>query len=515
MAKLAQARLRLWRFDGRGLRLAFGDDPGWRPPVPQVGGRIPVLEHGWIWLQAVPGTTGFWLEIEPDSDRPVETLAPQVAAVVGALLASQLDLGRITEELADRYQEIDLLYTISELLGQKIYFKETAKNILREVSTMVSARRASILVHDEASGRLDIVATWGVRPEQLTPVTIDDEESIAARVFRDERAVAVRAEDADLLIHEDERSYRGRAFLCVPVSYAAPGSRSRCVGVMSFTDRLGNDEFSVSDQKLVAAVANQVGAAIENDRLTLRDIRQQRVQQELSLAHDLQLKLMPTPAVLGDRADLAVRCYPAEQVGGDFYTFGQLRDDQVGVMLGDVSSHGFSAALVMALVLSAAAIHTGTDGSPDDILDALHRSLSGKLDSTEMYFTVFYGILSRAAGEITYASAGHQHAFKIPRQGAPIRLATTAPPLGLAEPGGIGCAHVEWDAAHDLLCLWTDGLVEARNADGKAYSERRLLDVMAQVRTETPEAIVQAVFDDLERFGARYRDDRTLLVLRL
>jgi len=490
LAKLAQARLRLWRYDGRGLRLAFGDDPGWQPPVPRVGGRIPVLEHGWIWLQAVPGANGFWLEVEPDGPRPVETLAPRVAEVVGAFLASQHDLGRITEELADRYQEIDLLYTISELLGQKISFRETAKNILREVSTMV-------------------------RPEQLTPVTADDALSIAARVFREERMVVVNAEDANTLVHEDERTYRGRAFLCVPVSYAAPGARSRCVGVMSFTDRLGTDEFSVGDQKLVAAVANQVGAAIENDRLTLRDIRQQRVQQELSLAHDLQLKLMPTPSVLGDRADLAVRCYPAEQVGGDFYTFGQLRGDQIGVMLGDVSSHGFSAALVMALVLSAAAIHTGTDGSPDEILDALHRSLSLKLDSTEMYFTVFYGILSRAAGEITFASAGHQHAFKIPREGDPIRLATTAPPLGLAEPGSIGCSHVEWDVAHDLLCLWTDGLVEARNADGEAYSERRLLDVMGRCRSEKPETIVQAVFDDLESFGAQYRDDRTLLVLRL
>jgi len=515
LAKLAQARLRLWRFDGRGLRLAFGDDPGWQPPVPKAGGRIPVLEHGWIWLQAVPGTNGFWLEVDPQSQRPVETMAPQVAEVVGAFLATQHDLGRITEELADRYEEIDLLYTISELLGQKISFRDTAKNILREVSTMVSARRASILVHDEESGFLDIAATWGVRPEQLTPVTIDDALSTAARVFREERMVVVNAEDAHVLVHEDERTYRGRAFLCVPVSYAAPGARSRCVGVMSFTDRLGNDEFSTGDQKLVAAVANQVGAAIENDRLTLRDIRQQRVQQELSLAHDLQLKLMPTPAVLGDRADLAVRCYPAEQVGGDFYTFGQLRGDQVGVMLGDVSSHGFSAALVMALVLSAAAIHTGTDGSPDEILDALHRSLSGKLDSTEMYFTVFYGILHRAAGELTFASAGHQHAFKIPRHGDPVRLATTAPPLGLAEPGSIGCSRVEWDVTNDLLCLWTDGLVEARNVDGDAYSERRLLEVMAQSRTEQPEAIVQAVFDDLERFGARYRDDRTLLVLRL
>jgi sigma-B regulation protein RsbU (phosphoserine phosphatase) len=94
-------------------------------------------------------------------------------------------------------------------------------------------------------------------------------------------------------------------------------------------------------------------------------------------------------------------------------------------------------------------------------------------------------------------------------------LATTAPPLGLVEPGSIGCSHVDWDVDNDLLCLWTDGLVEARNADGEAYSERRLLDVMGRCRSERPEAIVQEVFDDLDNFGARYRDDRTLLVLRL
>ncbi len=476
-----------------------------------------MLEHGWIWLEQVPRTHGFWLEVIAGDEDTIARLAPHAAQVVGLLAAGQNEVGRVTEELADRFQEIDLLYSISELLVQKLHFRETARNVLGEVSNCVGARRGSIMVYDEDSQELQVAASWGTGNRQLTGVRVDDPESIAAKVFRDERVLVINAEDAipDLFRHEEERAYRGRAFLCTPVSYAMPGTRARCLGVMSFTDRLGNDEFTITHQKLVAAVANQVGAAIENDRLTILDLQQQRLQQELDLAHDLQLKLMPVPAALAGVADLAVRCVPAEQVGGDFYTFGRLREGQIGVMLGDVSSHGFSAALVMALVLSAAAIHTGTDGAPNEVLDALHASLSAKLDSTEMYLTVFYGILCPSRAELVFANAGHQHAFRIPRRGAAVRLQTTAPPLGLAAPGSIAGARTPWDLEADILCLWTDGLVEARNESGQTYGEPRLLGVLEQNRQGSPDSIAEAVFEDLERFGATFRDDRTLLVLRL
>lgn len=516
---MAHTRVRLWRYDGRALRLAAGTDPGWQPPVPHNGGRIPVLEHGWIWLEAVPEATGFWLEVEPEDGRPVETVAPQLAAVVGSLLASRNALGRVTEELADRYEEIELLYTISEVLGQTVRLKEAASNILREVSTVVAARRASIMVYDEATGLLRPVAARGVRPERLTPVRRDDFHSVAARVFREGKLLAVDTPDPDpeSARRAAERGYLAHAYLSVPIAYAAPGAKSRTVGVMNFTDRLGGDSFSGSDIKLVSAVANQVGAAVENARLAVRDLKRQRLQQELELAHDLQLKLMPVPSVLDGCARLAVRCIPAEQVGGDFYTFSRRGPGEVGVMLGDVSSHGFSAALVMALVLAAAGIHTGTSGTPDEILEALLRSLSTKLDSTEMYLTVFYGVLDRTGRRIRFANAGHQHAFRVPADGEPQRLATTAPPLGLAEPGGIACQELPWDPETDLLCLWTDGLVEARNRDGEPYGEDRLLDVLLRSRLAGlgPDDIVEAVFQDLDGFGARYRDDRTLLVLRL
>src|SRR5260370_36537985 len=113
-----------------------------------------------------------------------------------------------------------------------------------------------------------------------------------------------------------DRQYRGQAFLSVPVVYASPGRVPTPIGVINLTDRTGEDAFTAGDRKLVAAIANQIGAAIENARLVERDLGQQRARRELQLAHGRQLKLHPSPAVVATKADVAARCRPAESVGG-------------------------------------------------------------------------------------------------------------------------------------------------------------------------------------------------------
>src|SRR5205814_6444517 len=113
------------------------------------------------------------------------------------------------------------------------------------------------------------------------------------------------------------RRYKGKAFLSVPVLYGAPGQPSRPIGVINLTDRLGEDAFTAGDRKLVAAIANQIGAAIENARLAARDLSQQQMRRELELARGLPLKLLPSPLVLAARADGAARCRPAAAGGGD------------------------------------------------------------------------------------------------------------------------------------------------------------------------------------------------------
>lgn len=471
---------------------------------------------GMSWFTPVPEAEGLWLEIQGDGARPTGTPRAALAApLIEMLLSSERDAARLWDELTVRYAEIDLLYAISEILGQTVRLEEAARTILRQVARVVGARRASIMVYDDAASVLRVVASQGFDKGHAPALSPDDPQSIAARVYREQRVIGGDATQVSGRRGAGRHPvYKGNAFLSVPICYAAPGSPARTIGVINLTDSLDGDRFTPRDRKLVTAVANQIGAAIENARLAAREREQQRLEDELQLAHDLQLKLMPEPHVLKGEAQVAVRCVPVASVGGDFYTFLRQGEGRVGVMLGDVSSHGMSAALMMALVLSAAGIHTAAAAGPAETLHRLRESLLAKLSEVEMFATAFYGVLDRTARTLFYANAGHPHAFRITQEGKAERLEATAMPLGLGTWGPIAQATISWDVEHDLLCLFTDGLGDAADAEGVRFGEARLLTRITALRDRPPEEIVDAVMTEVDRHSAAPADDRTLLVMR-
>jgi sigma-B regulation protein RsbU (phosphoserine phosphatase) len=431
-------------------------------------------------------------------------------ALFGLFLRADGETVHLTEELATRYEEIDLLYTLNDILGQALRLEDAAETIIRAVSDVVGAARASLAVLDEDAGLLRTVAVQGFDGAVAGHIPLDDPVSVAARAVRE-----CEPQVGDAVQRPDSgRGYRGRAYMSVPITYRTPGGASRCVGVINLTDRIREGRFSATDQKLVTAAANQIGAAIELARLVARQREQQRLQDQLEVAHHLQRSLLPSPDVLRGDAEVAVRCLPAERVGGDFYYFNRLGLGLVGVMVGDVSSHGISAAIVMAAVMSAAGIHAAGGDTPDRALTAIGGSLAAKLASSETYLTVFYGILDPINRRLTWANAGHPHAFRLPAEGAPERLEATAPPLGLGTTG-IACRAVPWTSGRDLLCVWTDGLVDAENQAGERFGETRLLALLSARRAWNPELIVADVMAQADAFSPHPADDRTLLVLRL
>jgi sigma-B regulation protein RsbU (phosphoserine phosphatase) len=237
--------------------------------------------------------------------------------------------------------------------------------------------------------------------------------------------------------------------------------------------------------------------------------------QELQLAHDLQMKLLPKPSVVAPDAAVAARVVPAERVGGDFYQLFRLGEGRTGAMIGDVSSHGYRAALIMALALSASAIHAQGTTDPGAALGGLVETLRDELETTEMFITACYAVVDRDAGRLSWANAGHPHAFRLDGAGRAHRLGATDAPLGMID-AAPAVAEAPWVAGEDLLVLFTDGIADARNRRGAKFGEERLLDVIAKHRHELPDAIVERVFETLRKHagdGAQ-RDDLTLLVLR-
>ena len=131
--------------------------------------------------------------------------------------------------------------------------------------------------------------------------------------------------EGDQMLCPEEASYRRGAMLSVPIMWTAPAPRgAEPLGVVNLSDRRSGQPFTAGDQKLIAAIATQIGTAIQNTRLVRASVEQQRLAHEMQLAHDLQMKLLPSNAVVAPEATVAARVVPAESVGGDFYNLFRL-----------------------------------------------------------------------------------------------------------------------------------------------------------------------------------------------
>jgi len=514
LGSMVGCEVRVWRL-GRGrLRpvLGCGTHPA---PVVHVdidGKAVPAADGRWV--APVPGVPDLWYELAetPSPDDAARTLAP----LLTQLLSAERETLDLAKELAARLEEIELLYTISQVLGQTIRLETATEIIAKEVSAVVGARRASIFVVDDAGEYLRPVAGVGKDVSKLGPIPVTHPTSIAAQVFRsgETKVYDPRSSSEHLLSTESGQHYLGAAYLSVPIMYPAASGELRPVGVINLTNRVGSDLFSDGEQKLVTAVAGQIASAIENARLVQRDLARDRIAHELELAHDLQLKLLPAVSVLGDEVDMAARCLPAESVGGDFYYFVKLPGHRVGVMLGDVSSHGFAAALIMSLVLSAAGIHAAESDSAELTVRRILESVKDELEEAEMHLSLFYAVLDLNENTMEYANAGHPHAFRVQPNGEWERLGATAPPLGLANEVTIDAARASWQSCCDRLVLFTDGVSDGQNEQGERFGEERVLAVVARHPDEPSEAVLDAVLEEFGAFGAAPHDDRTILILR-
>ncbi|MGQ0714344.1 MAG: PP2C family protein-serine/threonine phosphatase [Gemmatimonadaceae bacterium] len=485
----------------------------WSPPLDHAPVRVdspggPVLVH------PVAGPRRAWLVVGPCTrpDQPLEVFLKFLLPVVTHSLQSSLEVEHAASELAERYEEINLLYTISEILGRTVSLEAAAGLILKEISETVGARRASILVHDPERDVLQPVASLGIVPGDLPAIRVPDECSVSARVFRERRAMIV--EDGANPCREEER-YRRGTMLSVPIMWTPPGGGMQPLGVVNLSDRASKQPFTAGDQKLIAAIATQIGSAIQNARLVRESLTQQRLVQEMELAHDLQMRLLPRAEIVAPDAAVAARVVPAESVGGDFYNLFRLGSGRTGVMIADVSSHGYRAALIMALAMSAAAIHAQTSNDPGEVLNALLASLAEELESTEMFISAFYGVIDREKGTLRYANTGHPHAYVISSEGTMRRLSALDPPLGMVdEPPA--ARTVRWTRNSDLLVLFTDGVSDARDRSDVRLGEQRILDVITANRREPPPAILEQVIETVEEhtFGAVRRDDLTIVLVR-
>ena len=249
-------------------------------------------------------------------------------------------------------------------------------------------------------------------------------------------------------------------------------------------------------------------------------VRGKQLETQMELARQVQRDLLPSAGAHPAGLDVAAECLPASQVGGDFFDIVTLPGGRVSFVVGDVSGHGISAALLMGLIHGAMSNPPwGASEDADRAAVRLNDLLLTK-SSGERFVSLFWCAYDPASQVLQYLNAGHLPALRLWRETDGTwhrdRLTEGGPVLGLLPAAAYRTTSVPAHAG-DLLVLFSDGITEAPNRRDEQFGEERLMAVVEQTRELPARAICDAILAAVRTFiGDRPApDDQTLLVVRL
>ena len=243
-----------------------------------------------------------------------------------------------------------------------------------------------------------------------------------------------------------------------------------------------------------------------------------RMQQELNVGRDIQMSMLPVDfPPYPDRKEFSIHALlkPAREVGGDFYDFFFVSDDEICLVLGDVSGKGVPAALFMAVTKTMIKTQAADDSSPASIVTRVNEELSADNPAC-MFVTLFVAIVNVRSGELRFTNAGHNPPYILRHDGKLDCLDQRhGPIIGAVE--GVAYREDQIEIGEkDTLLLFTDGVTEAMDTSNQLYSEARLEEFLKK-SDNTPEQLTVAVLDAVEQFatGAEQADDITILAFRI
>ena len=287
------------------------------------------------------------------------------------------------------------------------------------------------------------------------------------------------------------------------------------LGMIALASRLNVRAFTEEDMELLVSLASVAAMRIRNLRLAEEAADRQRLEQEVALARQIQVALLPSALPVVPGYELRAGNIPSRGASGDFYKVVERAEGaECVLMVADVSGKGIGAALLTASLeaLTAPLIEGGDE--PDDICARASRLLFARTPP-EKYATCFMAVLDRATGRVRFANAGHNPGLLVRASGAAEWLRSTGMPIGILPEGAYRQGEVDL-APGDLLVLYTDGITEASDPDDEEYGQERLRAVAGRHRHRPLDDLLHAVENDLAEFvrGVPYADDRTIVVVR-
>jgi len=399
-------------------------------------------------------------------------------------------LNEIAREVTSILDLSPLLERIGELLRRLIDYQMFSILLLNEREQVLETQYAVRFGH-------------AVSPSEKVPLT----RGLVGTAARERRLIHtgdVRKDPRYFMVNPETRSE-----MAVPLLY-----KGKVIGVLDL-EHVRVNYFNEDHHRTLVTLASQIAVAIENARLYSRVAQQeQRLEHDLDMAREVQLRLLPPTPANKPHAEFATRFLPARTIGGDLYDFLPYDKACIGIAMGDVSGKAAPAALYAALISGIMRAATSQALSPAAMLQQLNDSLQErKMDA--QYVTMVFAVWNDEKQTIQIANAGAVQPL-ICRGGQVETVQAEGFPLGMFK----DVTYEEFTLSTrpgDAIIFFSDGIVDAVNEHEEMFGTERLTAVVTSELQNTAQGMVDAIYRDLSAFQGEVErfDDETVIVLKV
>jgi len=414
-----------------------------------------------------------------------------------------------------KVQQLTSLFQIGSALTAMLKFDKLLQLTSKQTIEVVEADSAWLMMKKKHSKSLKLSATSNVQASLLNVIRHRSFANITDEIIQTKQPLVIHSLQnyKELPIDRNTRK-TGSSLIGVPL--ISPGRG--VLGVL-FAYKAQDYAFDQEDTEIMRAFANQTTIAIENSLLLEESFEKERLQQELNVARDIQLKLLPKEIPhIADHIRIEALSIPAYEVGGDYYDFIQLDNHRLGIYVGDVSGKSISAALYMAEIKGFIQALARLYHSPKELLMKINETLFTNIDRRS-FISMLAAVIDFKENKVVFTRAGHTPlGYYNPNEDSWKLLQPKGLGLGL-DRGKIFNRLIE-EVSIDfvpgtVVFLYTDGVTEVFDKNGELFGDDRLLELLEKCKRESVDNYCRVILEEINSFSSKEKiDDMTMVVIR-
>ena len=434
-----------------------------------------------------------------DQVRVLNMLASQIAIAI--------ENANLYESERRNREIISLLYDISLEVASTLDVEKLIDKIAAAVKSTIDYHIFSILLLDKGTKALRPRMVFRHETQEAERFDIPLGEGLVGTAAQENRPIRVgNVKDDPRYVHVHDETV---SEMVIPLAF-----KGRMIGVLDLESQ-DIDHFTEYDERLLMTLATRIASALVNAELYEKvTASEQQFHQELAIAREIQLQLLPKEIRPIGPLQIDVSFTPVAHLGGDHYDLIRFDDNRVAIALGDVSGKGTPAALYAALAGGIIRTRAGRKYPPAQMLELVNKTLQQRPIASQ-YIALVYGIFDPDRRQLRLANSGLPYPIRIHGDEFSY-LDLSGLPLGLF-PDSTYQERVLDLEKDDLVVFYTDGIVERRSPNGEDFGLRRLAQLVREHRAEEPNEVIRTIETTLDEYSAGMAadDDQTIIVMKM